>query len=95
MQFQCNNSHCIPEELICDGNPDCRDGSDEKQCTSTQCDTSKNVSKINPRQSKNIKLYFVKLKFAQFFNPFCKIYHHSHCNLYFYYFVFCFSTVHV
>ncbi|KAH1002016.1 hypothetical protein HUJ04_005960 [Dendroctonus ponderosae] len=27
--FHCDNSKCIQTERVCDGDPDCRDGSDE------------------------------------------------------------------
>ena len=28
-QFLCKNKQCVPEKWICDGEPDCRDDSDE------------------------------------------------------------------
>lgn len=31
-QFTCKNSDCIPVRLRCNGNKDCRDGSDEFEC---------------------------------------------------------------
>nr|CAD7195790.1 unnamed protein product [Timema douglasi] len=30
--FLCDNGECVPLSLVCDGNPDCRDGSDEVTC---------------------------------------------------------------
>ena len=31
-QFDCGDGECIPEELECDDNKDCHDGSDEEGC---------------------------------------------------------------
>lgn len=28
-QFRCQQGHCIPQDLLCDGWNDCKDGSDE------------------------------------------------------------------
>lgn len=30
--FQCTNGHCVPLEWQCDGDDDCGDNSDEKDC---------------------------------------------------------------
>ena len=30
--FQCDNNVCIDEQLVCDGNNDCLDFSDEEYC---------------------------------------------------------------
>lgn len=34
--FKCNNDHCINNTLVCDGQNDCGDNSDEDKCT-TEC----------------------------------------------------------
>lgn len=37
-EFTCDNKNCIPMPYYCDGNNDCRDDSDEKNCSA--CDKS-------------------------------------------------------
>lgn len=34
-QFECMNGLCIPLEWLCDGDNDCRDNSEELNCTRT------------------------------------------------------------
>lgn len=38
LEFTCDNKNCIPSTEYCDGNNDCRDNSDEKNCSI--CDSS-------------------------------------------------------
>jgi len=35
-ELQCGSQECIPQELFCDKNPDCSDGSDENACSVTE-----------------------------------------------------------
>jgi len=35
-EFTCSDGSCVDEQLICDGNRDCRDGSDEVDCGKCQ-----------------------------------------------------------
>lgn len=40
-QFRCSNALCIPATFHCDGYADCRDGSDEANCTAIACPDNK------------------------------------------------------
>ncbi|MPC17646.1 Low-density lipoprotein receptor 1 [Portunus trituberculatus] len=38
-EFLCDGNRCLPKRWICDGDPDCEDGKDEKFCSGTQTGT--------------------------------------------------------
>ena len=37
MEVQCSTGECIHKKWCCDGDPDCKDGSDEVNCPSQTC----------------------------------------------------------
>ena len=37
-QFTCNNGHCVPSTARCNGNNECKDGSDESNCGNLEID---------------------------------------------------------
>lgn len=41
-EFRCDNNRCIPFEYYCDGDNDCMDKSDEKNCMES-CDPNSQV----------------------------------------------------
>ena len=35
-EFECTNGNCIDDRMVCNGNNDCEDGSDESECGKLQ-----------------------------------------------------------
>ena len=55
LEFKCHSqNHCIPKTFVCDGQIDCNDGSDEKNCVDTfQCKDNEFTCKKNGRCIRN------------------------------------------
>ena len=37
VDFQCGNGDCLSQDSVCNGVPDCEDGSDELNCCKSHC----------------------------------------------------------
>ncbi|XP_071130899.1 very low-density lipoprotein receptor-like [Mytilus edulis] len=46
-EFQCRRGECIPDVWKCDGEPDCRNGKDEKNCPTERCDEDQHFCNDN------------------------------------------------
>ena len=39
-QLECGDGQCVPRSWACDGEADCTDGTDEKDCSAGECKCS-------------------------------------------------------
>ncbi|XP_063443845.1 low-density lipoprotein receptor-like isoform X2 [Mytilus trossulus] len=46
-EFKCRRGECIPDVWKCDGEPDCRNGKDEKNCPTERCDEDHHLCNDN------------------------------------------------
>ena len=66
-QFTCSSGQCIDIEMYCDNHVDCKDGSDEDDCTHIV--TNPGYSKIDPPDLENMNnSMFINIKIIQFDN---------------------------
>lgn len=74
--FTCSNNCCISEDLECDGEAQCSDGSDETQCSncektySSHIKNLKNVYVLN-RPKFNLILYIIIIIYYKYYNKVC------------------------
>ncbi|XP_047482872.1 low-density lipoprotein receptor-related protein 8-like [Penaeus chinensis] len=59
--FVCNNGHCLPDYMVCDGTAHCHDGEDEANCRGVKPARRQPRPRRDPRLSRAQSSFLYKL----------------------------------